>query len=80
MIVITILDDVSLRMETAEIPRDFAPAFRSAVNEIRNELGERLAGMHRYEKEDATTRAVAAIAPFAAAVNKVIPADDPDYR
>ena len=65
--------------KTVEIPSEFAPAFRSFVEEMRNELGERLSGIHRFEKEDALTRAMAAVGPFAAAVNHVIPEGDKDY-
>jgi len=63
-----------------EIPDEFAPALRSFVEEMRNELGERLSGIHRYEKEDALTRAMAAVGPLAALVNAVIPDGDPDYN
>ena len=62
-----------------QIPDAFGPAFRSFVEEMRNELGERLAGIHRYEREDALTRAMAAVGPFAATVNAIIPKGDPDY-
>lgn len=61
------------------IPEEHAPSFRSAINEIRNELGERVAGMHNFDKEDALTRAVSAIGTFAGGVNRAIPKDDKDY-
>ena len=47
---------------------------------MRNELGERLSGIHRYEKEDALTRAMAAVGAFAAVINAVIPEGDKDYE
>lgn len=66
--------------KTTEIPDEFAPAFRSFVEEMRNELGERLSGIHRYEKEDALTRAMAAVGAFAALINAIIPEGDKDYE
>lgn len=65
---------------TVEIPSEFAPALRSAVNEQRNELGSRLSGVHVYTKEDALTRAAAAFATLAKAINHCIPEDDNDYE
>lgn len=64
---------------TADIPSSQAPAFRSAVDEMRNELGGRASGAHKYAKEDAITRAVAALARFASALNYVVPEGDRDY-
>lgn len=64
---------------TAEIPSDFAPALRSALTEMRNELGGRASGAHRYEREDALARALNATATLAAALNTVVPEDDPHY-
>jgi len=63
-----------------DIPSEFGPALRSAVNEMRNELGERAAGAYQYQKEDALTRAIAAVGALAAAINQVIPKEDPDYE
>jgi hypothetical protein len=65
---------------TAEIPSENGPALRSALSEIRNEVGERLAGSHRFAKEYALTRASSALGALAGAVNHVIAADDPDYE
>lgn len=64
---------------TANIPSSQAPAFRSALDEMRNELGGRASGAHKYAKEDALTRAVASVGQFAAALNYVIPEGDPNY-
>jgi hypothetical protein len=64
---------------TANIPSSQAPAFRSAVEEMRNELGGRASGAHKYPKEDALTRAVAAFGSFAAAVNYIVTEGDPNY-
>ena len=63
-----------------DLPDLHAPAFRSAINEIRDELGGRLAGAHRYDKEDALTRAASAIGRFAGAVNLIIPEGEKDYE
>jgi hypothetical protein len=68
------------RIAVAEIPSAFGPAGRSAINELRNLLGERLAGAHQFTKEDALTRAVAFIGAFAGALNGVIPQGDRDYE
>lgn len=65
---------------TAEIPSENGPALRSALSEIRNEVGERLAGSHRFAKEYALTRASSSLGAVAAAVNQVIPNEDPDYE
>lgn len=64
---------------TAMIPTCQAPALRSAIQEIRDELGGRASGAHKYHKEDALTRAVDAIGKLSAAINYVIPEEDPDY-
>lgn len=64
---------------TADIPTSQAPALRSAIDEIRNEVGGRASGAHKYHKEDALTRAVDAVGRLAAALNYVVPEDDPDY-
>ncbi len=79
MLTIQIIDSDSDASAVAQIPAAHAPAFRSAIAEIRNELGERLAGAHQYGKEDALTRAVSAIGVFAAAVNRVVEREDRDY-
>ena len=79
-ITLTNKDDLPFRSSQVDIPDVFTPAFRSFVEEMSNELGERLAGIHRYEKEDALTRAVAAVGPFRAALNAVVPKGDPDYE
>jgi len=63
----------------AMIPDAHGPAFRSAIEEIRNELGERLAGAHKYEKEDALTKAASAVGAFAGILNSVVPEGDKDY-
>lgn len=80
MIRITVLDTQTAREATADIPAEHAPALRSALNEIRNELGERVSGAHKFKKEHALTRAVSAIGRTAAALNLVIAEDDPDYE
>jgi hypothetical protein len=78
--VIRIIVQDGATIATAEIPAEHAPALRSAIDEIRNEVGERLAGSHRFPKEYALTRAASALGRLAAAVNTVIPQEDPDYE
>lgn len=79
MLTLQIVDNDTGASAIAEIPAAHAPALRSAVTEIRQELGERLAGAHKYGKEDALTRAVSAIGAFASALNRVVLVEDRDY-
>jgi hypothetical protein len=65
---------------TVNVPTSHAPALRSAVEEIRNELGGRASGAHQYNKEDAVTRALDAVAKLASGINYVVPEGDPDYE
>lgn len=77
---ITFHDTDTGRTGSRTIPAEHAPALRSAINEIRNELGERVSGAFAFKKEHALTRAVSAIGHVAAALNLVTPEDDPDYE
>jgi hypothetical protein len=79
MLTIQIIDTETGVSAIAEIPGAHAPAFRSAVTEQRNELGERLAGAHNYGKEDALTKAASAFGIFAGALNRVVLTEDRDY-
>lgn len=56
-----------------------APALRSALDEIRQEVGTKLEGPKPYATEYALTAAAIALAALAAAVNQKIPMGDPDY-
>jgi hypothetical protein len=64
---------------TFSVPDEAAPALRSAVEEISNEVGGRLEGSHRYDKEEALTRAAVALGKLRAAVNRAIPEGDQNY-
>lgn len=79
MLVITVTDSFTGRSETAHIPGEFASSFRSLIGERRNELGSKMAGAHKYEQEDAQTRAMAAMGAFASALNAVVATEDPHY-
>ena len=79
MIKATFLDTATGVETSALIPAEHAPALRSAILELNNELGERVAGAHNFAKEDALTRAVSAVGNLRAAINYVIPEEDPDY-
>ena len=68
------------QVSTAEIPDVNGPALRSAIAEIRNELGERASGAHAFYKEDAIVRAINSLGALASALNVVIPKEDPDYE
>lgn len=63
-----------------EIPSQFGPALRSAMEDICNEIGGRLEGIHQYEKEDALTEAAIATNALRAAVNQVVPVGHEDYE
>ena len=63
-----------------EIPSIFGPALRSAMEDITNEIGGRLEGIHKYEKEDALTEAAIATNALRAAVNQVVPVGHEDHE
>jgi hypothetical protein len=69
-----------LRKATANIATEHAPAFRSAVDEIRGEIGGRLEGKFAFATEQALTDASVAVSAFAAAVNQVVPQGDVHYK
>ena len=79
MLLISVTNTETGATASKEIRLEEAPALRSALDEIRNEVGGRLAGSHRFPKEAALTRAVSALGRLAAAVNAVVPEEDPDY-
>lgn len=79
MLIIAIVDTHTGLSSTAEIPSEFAHSFRSAIAERREQLGSKATGAYQYEREDAITRAVAAMGTFAAALNTTVPKEDPDY-
>jgi hypothetical protein len=64
---------------TFEVFEEFAPALRSAIEEISNDIGARLTGSHRFAKEQALTDAAVALAPLRVAISAKIPAGDPNY-
>lgn len=64
----------------AEIPSEFGPALRSALEDLSNIISERLLGVHKFEREDALTFALTALGPLRAAVNQIVPAGHPDYE
>lgn len=80
MFFVKVSSDTHTIIREITIPALHGPAFRSAIDEISNKLGERLSGAHRYDKEDALTRAVSAMGAFRGAVNAVIPEGDKDYE
>lgn len=79
MINISVHNTITGATSVASVADKYAPALRSALNEIRTEVGGRLAGAHRFPKEYALTRAATALGQLVAAVNSVIPQEDPDY-
>jgi hypothetical protein len=77
---LTVEDTLSGASAETEIPSEFGPALRSALEDLNNILGERLVGVHKFEREDALTFAVTALGPLRAAVNQVVPEGHPDYE
>jgi hypothetical protein len=63
-----------------EVHEQHAPAFRSAVEEISNEVGGRLEGPFSYARQDALTAAACALGSLRAATFAAIPAGDPAYE
>lgn len=64
---------------TVSIPDEQGPALRSAIQEIRNEVGDRLVGSHKFNKEAALTLAATALGTLAAAINAQVPTEDKHY-
>lgn len=62
-----------------EVPDAFAPAFKSAVEEMSNTLGTRLESSHTYAKQDALTYAAAGFGILRAAVSEQVPEGDKRY-
>lgn len=65
---------------TFRVPTHTAPALKSALAEIRNEIGARLEQPHAYATEDALTRALAALGKIAAAVDAQVENYDTAYK
>lgn len=55
------------------------PVLRSAIDDIRQQIGTRLEGQAEFRTEDAWTRAAHVLARLAESINAVAPAGDPDY-
>ena len=80
MIRVSICDDTTQSTATADIPSEFGPSLRSAIQEIRDTLGGRVEGMFSFKKEHSLSRAVTAVGRLAAALNLVITEADPERR
>lgn len=59
---------------------EHAPAFRSAVEEMANELGGRVEGMHSFAQEQALTDALIAIGALKTETFRRIPKGDPHFK
>jgi hypothetical protein len=64
---------------TFKVRRSKGPALRSAVDELRTIIGSRLEGSHKFAKEHSLTDAAITVSALAAAVNRAVPAGDPNY-
>jgi hypothetical protein len=76
----TLASTPTRKVVDAEIPSEFGPALRSALEDLSNILSERLLGVHKFEREDALSFALTALGPLRAAVNKIVPEGHPDYE
>lgn len=65
---------------TFSVPDEHGGALRAAIEGLRNDIGEKLTGNHRYEKEEALTQAAAALGPLAAAINEQVERPEEDYE
>jgi hypothetical protein len=65
---------------TFQVSRENAPALKSAIEEITNEVGGRLEAPHAFAREDALTRAAIALGALRRAVSAQVPAGDRDYK
>lgn len=70
-------DDAPMTL-TFTIRRGDGPALRSAIDEIRQKVGQRLEGAHLFAKEHSLTNAAIALACLAAVLNAEF-AEDPHY-
>ena len=59
---------------------EHAPALRSAVEELTNEVTGRLEGIHSYAQEQSLTDAAVALSALRAAVFEKVPLGDPFYK
>lgn len=62
------------------IPKEVGSALRSAVEEISYIIGQRLEGRYSFAREQALTDAAEALGPLRAAVNAVVPEENPNYE
>lgn len=62
-----------------QVHSDHAPALRSAIDEISNDIGGRLTGSHSFAKEEALTDAAVALGALRSEVFAKVPAGDPFY-
>lgn len=63
----------------AQIPDEQLPSLRSALQELRDELADRVSGRYEFKREAPYTRAIIALGTLAAALNCVVPAGDPGF-
>ena len=79
MLTIQIIDHAAGTSAIAEIPSEQGPALRSALQEVRDELADRISARYVYEREAPYTRAITALGTLAGALNRVVPAGDPGF-
>lgn len=62
-----------------DVSAEVAPALRSAIEEISNDIGGRLTGSYRHSREQALTDAAIGLAALRKALFAVVPAGDVNY-
>ena len=65
---------------TFDVALEHIPALNAAVDEIRDLVGTRLEGPHKFSKEAALTRASIGLGALAAALNSASNTVDPNFR
>ena len=65
---------------TVTMPEEYGPALRSALDDLRNQLGERLCGLHPFPREAALTRASVAVSQLSAGIAKAVPHEETHYH
>lgn len=63
-----------------QIPDEQLQAFRSSIQELRDEIADRIGGRYEYRREGPWSRAIAALGTFAGGLNRMIPeGGDPQF-
>lgn len=72
--------DTRLLTITFQVAEKHAPSFKSAIEEIQSTVATRVEGKHEFKTEDSLTYALVGLGSLRAALNKLVPAGDPDFK